>query len=90
MGRFRPPGASHSGEEVFMAIATALVLLVAGVIALSCFLFWIWMLIDCAMNEPSEGNDKIVWVVIMVFVHFIGALIYFFVRRPERIRLHGR
>ena len=46
--------------------------------------FWIWMLIDCAMNEPSEGNDKLVWILVILFAHLLGALIYFFVRRPKR------
>ena len=48
--------------------------------------FWIWMLIDCAKNEPRKGNDRIVWVLIIVISHFLGALIYYFARRPERIR----
>ncbi|HPA47395.1 MAG TPA: PLDc N-terminal domain-containing protein [bacterium] len=52
--------------------------------------FWIWMIIDCAMNEPSEGNDKIIWILIIVLVQIIGALIYFFVRRPRRMELYGR
>lgn len=50
---------------------------------------WIWMLIDCASNEP-EGTDKIVWILVIVFTHLLGALIYLLVRRPERIRLRGR
>jgi hypothetical protein len=46
--------------------------------------FWIWVLIDCLINEPSEYRDKVVWVIIIVLTHFIGAAIYFFVRRPQR------
>ena len=53
-------------------------------------IFWIWMLVDCATKEPSECNEKIVWILVIVFTHWIGALIYLLVRRPERIRLHGR
>jgi sterol desaturase/sphingolipid hydroxylase (fatty acid hydroxylase superfamily) len=53
-------------------------------------LFWIWMLIDCATQEPSEGNDKVIWILVIIFTHFIGALIYYFIRRPERKRLLGR
>lgn len=49
--------------------------------------FWIWMLIDCAMNEPSDGNDKLVWILVILFAHFLGALIYFFVRRPRRLAM---
>ena len=48
--------------------------------------FWIWMLVDCIRYEPSEGNDKIMWVLLIVFTKFIGAAIYYFVRRQERLR----
>ena len=51
---------------------------------------WIWMLIDCATNEPSEGSDKIVWILVILFTHGLGALIYLLARRPERQRLYGR
>ena len=46
--------------------------------------FWIWALVDCATKERSD-NDKLVWVIIIVFTHLIGALIYYFVRRPARM-----
>ncbi|MGD0617690.1 MAG: PLD nuclease N-terminal domain-containing protein [Bryobacteraceae bacterium] len=52
--------------------------------------FWIWMIIDCPTKEPSEGNDKLVWIVIIVFTHIVGALIYYFVRRPRRIAQLGQ
>lgn len=51
--------------------------------------FWIWMLVDCATKEPSAGNDKLIWILIIVFAHWIGALIYYFVRRPERKKQFG-
>jgi len=52
--------------------------------------FWIWMLVDCVTKEPSEGNDRLVWVVVVVSTYIIGAAIYFFVRRPQRIAQLGR
>ena len=52
-------------------------------------IFWIWMLVDCAMKETSQGNDKLIWVLVILFTHWIGAAIYFFVRRPQRIREVG-
>ncbi len=51
--------------------------------------FWLWMLIDCATKEPSSGNDKLIWILIILLTHLIGALIYFLVRRPKRIRESG-
>lgn len=62
----------------------------AGCISLVATVFWVWMLIDCAVKEPSEGNDKIIWILIIIFTHWIGALIYLIVRRPKRIAELGR
>ena len=53
-------------------------------------IFWIWMLIDCATNESSEGNDKLVWVLIIALTHLLGAMLYFFIRRPQRMTLTGK
>ena len=47
--------------------------------------FWVYMIIECATKEPASGNGKVVWILIIIFTHWIGALIYYFVRRPQRI-----
>ncbi len=60
-----------------------------GLIGIFGTMFWIWMIVDCATNEPSESQDKIMWILIIVLTHFIGACIYFFVRRPARKRMVG-
>ena len=31
-------------------------------IALAASIFWIWVFVDCAVNEPSGSTDKIVWI----------------------------
>ncbi len=45
--------------------------------------FWIWMLVDCATNESLEGNEKIVWILIIIFTNWLGALLYFLICRPR-------
>ena len=65
------------------------ILLVLGVGVLGT-LFWIWMLVECATKEPSTGNDKVVWILVIALTHWIGALIYLLVRRPQRIAQTGR
>ena len=45
----------------------------------------IWALIDCLKNEPPEGNSKLVWVVVILVLNLIGAVLYFIIRRPQRI-----
>ncbi|HVT81880.1 MAG TPA: PLDc N-terminal domain-containing protein [Phycisphaerae bacterium] len=51
-------------------------------LAIAASIFWLWMLIDAVMNE--QGTDKIVWFLVIFFLHLLGALIYFFVRRSGR------
>jgi len=46
------------------------------------FAFWIVMLIDAIKNSPEK--EKIVWVLVIIFTHIIGALVYYFVeKRPK-------
>jgi hypothetical protein len=59
-------------------------------LAIGSLAFWIWMLIDCIQNEPPEGNDKIIWVLVILLLHGLGALIYYFVRRPQRLGEFGK
>jgi len=54
------------------------------------FAFWIWMLIECVTKEPDTGNTKVCWVLIIVFAHIVGAIIYFLVRRDRRLAEVGR
>ncbi|WP_340820445.1 PLD nuclease N-terminal domain-containing protein [Methanolobus sp. WCC4] len=76
-------------EEILIGIPILMFLFFFGAGILGT-LFWIWMLIDCATREPSEGNDKLIWIIVIIFTHLLGALIYFLVRRPKRIEMYGR
>lgn len=47
--------------------------------------FWLSMLLDCWRNEP-RGLTRTVWTVGIALTHVVGALFYFLIRRPERVR----
>jgi hypothetical protein len=53
-------------------------------LGLLAFAFWVWMLVECATKEASTGNDKLIWVLVLLFTHLLGALLYFFIRRSRR------
>jgi hypothetical protein len=72
------------------ALVALFMMLFFMTIAIGTTLFWVWAIIDCATKEPSDGNDKIVWILVIVFTHLIGAILYVLMRRPERIRKYGR
>ena len=53
-------------------------------------ILWVWMLIEVLTKEPDEGNDKVVWLIVIIMLPTLGSLIYFFVRRPQRITQTGQ
>ncbi len=69
------------GREPWNAM---LVLLVVAVV-IAAFIFWVSVLADCLLNEPSDGMGKLVWVLAIVLTFVIGAAIYHFGRRPRRL-----
>ena len=57
--------------------------LVGGLISLVLFVFWLWMLINALTNKGISGGEKVAWVLVIFFIPFIGALVYFFVGKPK-------
>ncbi len=72
-----PPMLAANGGAIF---AGTFGILLLGVVILS-FVFWLWMLIDCLMSTlPS--TEKLIWFLVIFFLHILGALLYFFIARP--------
>ncbi|HAY42715.1 MAG TPA: hypothetical protein DCY59_03830 [Micrococcaceae bacterium] len=67
------PASIHTG------LMLSLFLCIAGL--------WLWALIDCIRNEPATGNDKIIWLLVIIFLGFIGAILYLRIQRPKRERM---
>jgi hypothetical protein len=44
--------------------------------------FWIWMMIDCIMNDP----DRFIWLWVILLLNFAGAVIYFIARKPMSMK----
>ena len=59
-------------------------IVMAWVLGALAFAFWIWMLVHAITNKGLSDVEKIVWVLVVLFLHFLGALIYFFVARKGR------
>ena len=37
------------------------------------------------LKSKFEGNNKLIWVIIVVFLNFIGAVLYYTIGRKQRI-----
>lgn len=65
-------------------IIVGLILLYGFVIlfALASFVFWIVELVDVARREFPDPNAKIIWLLVVFFLHGLGAIIYYFAGKP--------
>ena len=57
------------------------VFMLIGVLGL---IFMVWMLIDCVQRKFKKDNDRVIWVLIIVFLNWIGALVYYFVIKRNK------
>ncbi len=62
-----------------MIFLVILAVIAIAALAIFLFIFWILMIIDCATRKFKETSDKIVWIIVIVFLQVIGAIIYYFV-----------
>jgi uncharacterized membrane protein len=63
----------------------AAMMILLGVLAIAASVFWLWMLVDALVNE-RDTNQKILWFLVIFFLHFVGAIIYFAVRKSGGVR----
>ena len=47
--------------------------------------FWIWMFIDCLQNPRLQSTEKLIWVLVLLFLHVLGPILYFFIGRDQRV-----
>jgi len=57
--------------------------LITGLLGLAYVAFWLWMLIHAITNKGLADGERVAWVIVMVFLHLIGPLLYFFIGRPK-------
>ena len=50
-----------------------------AIVAIAVLMFWVWMLIDCARRKFKNEVEKIVWLLVIVFMTWLGAFTYFIV-----------
>jgi 4-amino-4-deoxy-L-arabinose transferase-like glycosyltransferase len=74
--------AANNGSPTggFIAGGFFIVYLILAVVALC---FWLWMLIDC-LTSRLPATEKLIWTLVILFLNFLGALLYFFIARGGR------
>jgi len=52
------------------------------VLGLASTVFWIVALVDAIRRQFDSDTTKVIWVCVIIFLHFLGAIIYWFGGRP--------
>jgi len=68
---------------IIAGFVALLVWLIGGILTLGLFILWVAMLIHALTNRALVGVEKLVWVLVIIFLPFLGSVIYFFVGRKQ-------
>jgi hypothetical protein len=83
-GRFPRQKKLRKGRENMIGASELLVLFLLLVVPL-----WLIALVDI-LRSDFKGNDKLIWLLVVIFVPFIGPLCYFFIGRKQRLEGKNR
>jgi len=67
----------------FGSPADLLILMVVVVLAILPTIFWIAEIVDVVRRDFYEPTNKVVWVLVVILLHFVGAAIYYFVGKNQ-------
>lgn len=54
------------------------------VFAVILVVFWLWMLVDCLNRNFKKDMDKLVWIILLLFIHILGAFLYYFLVKAKK------
>jgi hypothetical protein len=68
----------------FLDIGPVQIMTIVSVVLIGTLLMLI-ALIDIVKSN-FKGNDKLIWVLVVIFLHWIGALLYFIIGRKQKLQ----
>ena len=72
--------------DPFFWILSIPIMFAGFLISLLLVVFWVWMLVDCAQRKFRKDWEKAAWILAIVFLTWVGALVYFIVIRSSNPR----
>jgi len=58
-------------------------LIILGVISIA-FILPVWALIDIIRSKFNESNNKIIWVLVVLLLPFLGSILYLAIGRAQK------
>ncbi|GMQ25565.1 PLDc N-terminal domain-containing protein [Algoriphagus sp. oki45] len=48
--------------------------------------FWVYALVDCLRNDFRGPNQKLIWILLILFAQIIGAFLYLSMSRSTKVK----
>ncbi|AGR77540.1 hypothetical protein A7H1H_1244 [Aliarcobacter butzleri 7h1h] len=68
-----------------MSFFTILISLSLLIFVIFCFILYIFIIIDILKHEFT-GYNKIIWIIVILCFPILGAILYLFIGRKQRIK----
>jgi hypothetical protein len=68
-------------EGLFFLIGSSMLFIAVGA---GLFVLWVWAIIDVIRSEFKDSSTKIIWVALLIFLPFLGSIIYFFIGKSTK------
>ena len=58
--------------------------IIAGIVGLAVLIIWLWALIDILKSDFKDSINKIIWLLVVFFLSFMGVILYYFIGRKQK------
>ncbi len=65
---------------IYFMSSFALVFLIGGLLAVVSLALMIYYIIHASQNPKLDSNDRMLWIIVMIFAHQIGYIIYWYLK----------
>jgi hypothetical protein len=56
-----------------------------GIVGILCLILCIWALVDCLQNPGLQGTEKLIWVLVIIFLPLLGSILYLVIGRNKSV-----
>jgi hypothetical protein len=56
-----------------------------GLVAVLCLVLWVMAIVDILNSRFREDSNRILWILLVIFLPFIGTILYYAIGRQQRI-----
>lgn len=55
-------------------------------LSISCFIIWVWAIVDIIKSDFKDSVTKLVWLIVVIAFSFLGTILYFIFGRETKVK----